>query len=118
MWDHLVALLACSRVDGAPIPLLAAKVRCILTGRMRVGDGEDAAAVRVIARGESWVTCPLETARKLRDAVGEEAFAAIENEMHGHWGWVYRYSDIANRHGHCNSNPNPELARSFRGFGI
>ncbi|CAM9692061.1 unnamed protein product [Heterosigma akashiwo] len=36
--------------------------------------------------------------------------------MRGTVGWVYRPSDIPNRHGHCNSNPNPDLVKTFKGF--
>ena len=31
--------------------------------------------------------------------------------MRGVSGWVYRESDLPNRHGHCNSHPNPLLTR-------
>ena len=121
VFDHVVSLLVTGRVDGGVrVPLLADKVRALLTGRLRVHDNNatDAPPVKMFARGESWVSCPLETARKLREAIGEDAFLAIELDMRGHWGHAYRVSDIPNRHGHHNSNPNPLLARSFRGFAM
>merc|ERR1712060_241355 len=101
----LVALLA---NGDARVPLLKEKVRTIMTGKL--------AEAVVIAEGSSWIHCPVETARQLQAIVGEEEFAQIELSMRGTWGHVYRQSDIPNRHGHCNSNPNGSLTMSFNGF--
>lgn len=112
VFDCVVALLAAS-VDGggagaAKVPMLREKVAAVLTGKI----GE----VPVISGGVSWIHCPQETARKLRDAVGEDEFVQIELSMHGVWGHVYRESNIPNRHGHSNNNPNPGLTGRFDGF--
>jgi len=120
IFQNFVSLLCVSstnasgKVKANPIPLLEQKVRVILTGKLAVVEGghEDA----VISRGESWTTCPPDTVARLRCAVGDEIFTSIELSMRGTWGWVYRESDIPNRHGHCNSNPNPDLGGSFSGF--
>lgn len=106
-FNCLVALLVAGSKD---IPLLREKVAAILTGKLE--------NVIVISEGSSWVHCPSETARLLQDAVGDEEFARIELAMRGTWGHVYRESDIANRHGHCNTNPNSLLTVSFRGFHV
>lgn len=105
----LVALLAASRT-GARAPLLAEKVSAVMTGKI--------GGAAVLAEGSSWVHCPTDTARQLREAVGDEEFAKIELLMCGTWGHVYRESDIPNRHGHCNSHPNPVLTVSFKGFAL
>uniref|UniRef100_A0A7S1AWD0 VWFA domain-containing protein n=1 Tax=Noctiluca scintillans TaxID=2966 RepID=A0A7S1AWD0_NOCSC len=110
VFDHLVGLLrACSdRASAQQVPLLREKVAALLTGR--IGDW------RMLADGSSWVHCSKETALYLKEAVGEESFEQIELAMYGTWGHVYRESDIPNRHGHCNSNPNSNLVERFAGF--
>lgn len=55
-------------------------------------------------------------AKRLCDVLGKEAFARIESQMNGVYGWTYRESDMPNRHGHCNSNPNLLLVKQFTGF--
>jgi hypothetical protein len=105
VFNCVVALLA---VGDENVPLLREKVAAIMTGKL--GDAV------VISEGSSWVHCPAETARQLQEAVGEEEFARIELSMRGTWGHVYRESDIPNRHGHCNSNPNCDLTMNFSGF--
>jgi len=105
VFNCLVALLAAGSEE---VPNLSEKVAAIMTGKI---DG-----TVVISEGSSWVHCPVETARRLQDAVGEEEFAKIELMMRGTWGHVYRESDLPNRHGHCNSHPNTELVVSFSGF--
>jgi len=104
VFDCLVALLGAD----SQRPLVDAKVGVLMTGTF-----ED---VAVLAEGSSWVHCPLETAKRFQDAVGDEEFMKLELKMRGTWGHVYRESDLANRHGHCNSNPNPTLVVSFDGF--
>lgn len=105
----VVALLGASGGGcRVAVPYLCEKVRAVLTGK--IGDRA------VIAEGSSWVHCPVETAQRLRDAVGAEEFTNMELSMHGTWGHVYRESDIPNRHGHCNSHPNADLVQRFRGF--
>lgn len=106
VYDAVVALLC----DGTTyIPHLESKVRAILTGKLCV-DGQNASAPagygsviaashEVLANGTSWIHCPLDVALLLRGAVGEEAFMDIEVAMRGVSGWVYRESDIPNRHG-------------------
>lgn len=114
VWNNVVGLLASCGGPGvggaaaAAVPHLKEKVEAVLTGKLN-----DAP---VIAEGKSWVHCPVETARRLQDAVGAGAFAGIELKMHGTWGHLYRESDIPNRHGHCNTKPNTSLVVSFSGF--
>merc|ERR1712151_1085155 len=113
VFECVVGLLtACSGDPSVSktIPHFLDKVVAVLTGKI----DEHA----VIASGTSWIHCPLETARRLREAIGDDAFAKIELLMYGTWGHMYRDSDIPNRHGHCNSNPNTVLTQSFRGFGF
>lgn len=105
VFNCVVALLAAGSQE---VPNLSQKVEAIMTGKI---DG-----TVVISEGSSWVHCPVETARRLQDVVGDDEFAKIELMMRGTWGHVYRESDIPNRHGHCNSNPNSELVVSFSGF--
>lgn len=123
VYDAVVALLC----DGtADTPHLESKVRAILTGKLCVdapntsapaGYGSMiAASHEVLANGTSWIHCPLDVALLLREAIGEEAFLDIEVSMRGVSGWVYRESDMPNRHGHCNSNPNPKLTCRFESF--
>jgi len=113
VFENVVGLLTACSGDSSmakAIPHFPEKVVAILTGKI----DEHA----VIAAGTSWVHCPAETARRLREAVGVDAFAKIELLMHGTWGHMYRESDLPNRHGHCNSNPNPCLTQTFHGFGF
>lgn len=112
VFECVVSLLAAcgggDHMTEPAVPHLREKVAAVLTGK--VGERP------VIADGSSWVHCSLDTAQRLRVAVGEEAFMKIELAMHGTWGHVYRSSDIPNRHGHCNSNPNKGLVQCFSGF--
>jgi hypothetical protein len=105
VFNCVVALLAAGRSD---VPYFSEKVAAILTGKV----GDDI----VFSGGSSWIHCPTDTARQLQEAVGKEEFVRIELAMHGTWGHVYRESDIPNRHGHCNSQPNPTLTMNFSGF--
>lgn len=108
VFECVVALLVVGSIDGFPISNLHGKVKAVLTGKI---DDKP-----VIAGGTSWIHCPLETARRFQDLLGEEEFAIIQVMMYGTWGHVYRVSDLPNRHGHCNSNPNPDLVQNFSGF--
>lgn len=61
----------------------------------------------------------LEQIKKIRNIVGAAELSAIEREhvRLGRWtGHLYRASDLPNRHGHCNSKPNPSLMYPFRGW--
>lgn len=113
VFECVVGLLtACSDNTSMvkAIPHFLEKVMAVLTGKI----DEQV----VIAAGTSWIHCPLDTARRLREAVGEDSFAKIELLMRGTWGHMYRESDIPNRHGHCNSNPNSLLTQNFSSFGF
>ena len=77
---------------------------------------EDGSEHHALSNGECWVHCAVSTAERLERAVGRETFERIELLMHGTSGWVYRDSDLPNRHGYCNSQPNPALVTSFKGF--
>lgn len=108
VFECVVALLIATSTGNATIPRLREKVAAMLTGKVHEKP--------VISEGTSWVHCPLETARRLQDVVGEDEFSKIQVSMHGTWGHVYRASDLPNRHDHCNSNPNPDLTQRFSGF--
>jgi len=55
-----------------------------------------------------WMPTGFAQARKIRDIVGQQKLEKIEEQHRKDKrtrNWVYRDSDVANRHGHCNSNP-------------
>jgi len=108
VFDKLIGVMCEGRLAGEMISSVAEKIEVIMTGKW---DGEE-----VMSAGSSWALCPIDTAKRLRDVAGEDAFGQIELKIHGHSGWVYRESDIPNRHGHCNSNPNHMLTTTFKGF--
>lgn len=116
VFSNLISLLIGSKVNDKPIPLLSEKISIILTGKVSFNEGGE--KFDAIANGTSWVHCPANTAMLLRDVVSESNWINIENSMHGTYGWTYRPSDIPNRHGHCNSNPNRALVTSFTGFAL
>jgi hypothetical protein len=115
VFDAVVAYLHSPPAKFSPVPRLTEKVDIIFTGKFKQGDEPE---MNVHAEGSAWVHCSVDLAKKFKAALGDEKFAAIESKMYGHWGWVYRASDIANRHGFHNSHPNPLLSRDFHGFGI
>jgi len=116
VFDNLVGILGLGSVDLVKIPLLFEKIKVILVGKVSfVKDGPD---YDVISKGFSWSQCPLNTANLLRSVVTDDEWVKIENSMYGVSGWVYRESDIPNRHGHCNSNPNSLLTTTFKGFSL
>eukprot|EP00033_Pygsuia_biforma_P002933 GCRY01003233.1.p1 GENE.GCRY01003233.1~~GCRY01003233.1.p1 ORF type:complete len:484 (+),score=172.24 GCRY01003233.1:626-2077(+) len=102
--------------EGREIPLLKEKIGIILTGKMSLVEGGK--MLTVYSLGHSWVLCPKPLAIRFKQAIGPDAFSAIEINMHGVSGHVYRMSDIPNRHGYCNSNPNPRLTFRFDGFNL
>lgn len=108
VFSNVVGLLA--SCDAGKVSHLKEKITCLLTGKI--------ADYAVLAEGSSWIHCPGETARKLQEVVGEDAFSAIELQMYGTWGHVYRPSDIPNRHSHCVSHPNADLTQCFSGFRV
>ena len=109
VFENVVSL--CS-TDPA-IPLLAEKIKILMTGKYRYGENSP---VSVISNGEAWIQCGPETVKRFISMIGSEAFSQIEMSMYGSSGWVYRLSDLPNRHSHCNSNPNPLLRWNFSGF--
>eukprot|EP00300_Choanocystis_sp_HF-7_P006748 c14883_g1_i1.p1 GENE.c14883_g1_i1~~c14883_g1_i1.p1 ORF type:complete len:1029 (+),score=254.05 c14883_g1_i1:85-3087(+) len=112
-WDALVGMLKMGQVMGEPIPKLNEKIRVVLTGKLRTKADEP---LKVLANGTAWTWCPLDVAEALREHVGRDQFENIEVDMYGTTGWVYRLSDLPNRHGHSNSHPNPLLTTKFAGF--
>jgi len=114
IFNCIVGLLSAGQVDGEKIPLIFDKIYAVMTGKISVADTK----YEVLSKGTSWVHCSVETARKLKDQLEDADWSTIENSMYGTWGWVYRESDIPNRHGHCNSNPNTALSSSFRSFNL
>ena len=73
----------------------------------------------VISNGTAWIHCGLNIAAQFKSIVGNTKWDKIEKPMIGiRSGWVYRSCDKPNRHGHCNSNPNPKLVTVFKGFGV
>eukprot|EP00026_Physarum_polycephalum_P001034 Phypoly_transcript_01035.p1 GENE.Phypoly_transcript_01035~~Phypoly_transcript_01035.p1 ORF type:complete len:1202 (+),score=298.44 Phypoly_transcript_01035:116-3721(+) len=115
VFDAVVAYLHSPPANLTPVTRHADKIDIIFTGKFKQGDEPE---MVVHAEGSSWVHCSTELAKKFKAAIGDEKFALIESKMYGHWGWVYRPSDLPNRHGYHNSHPNPALSRDFRGFGI
>ena len=97
------------------IPKLFSILRIIMTGKFDFGNGEK---LDIVSNGTPWIHCPIETVSKLKSLVSEELWMEIEISMRGRYGWVYRESDIPNRHGHCNSHPNYSLTSVFSGFRI
>ncbi|CAH1238699.1 Hypp5621 [Branchiostoma lanceolatum] len=80
-----------------PIPLVAEKVRILVTGQY---EGK-----AVLSYGNVWLP-ERKYSQALAKVVGEEAWGEIEVEVRSNVSvHVYRESDIPNRHGHCNSNP-------------
>lgn len=63
---------------------------------------------------------PARVVFNFRQILGEELFKEIEteNKRVGMTGHRYRESDKPNRHGFCNSNPNPLLMRGFTGYEV
>jgi len=116
VFDAVVAYLHSPPPNLLPISHLATKIEIIFTGKFKSGSDESELVVH--AEGNSWVHCSTDVAKKLKTVLGAEQFALIESKMYGHWGWIYRPSDIPNRHGNCNSHPNPLLGRNFSGFGV
>ena len=116
IFNSIVGILLTGAVDNKPIPLLEKKVRLVMTGKITLIDGAEAKSA--LSGGSSWIHCPTENARRFNELIGPDAWVAIENSMYGTWGWVYRSSDIPNRHGYHNSHPNPSLTSSFRGFNL
>jgi len=113
IFDGLVSYLHSPPAYLTPVPHLEKKVEIIFTGKFTQPDEP---SLDVQSDGSAWVHCTPTIAKKFKDSVGEAVWASIESKMYGHWGWVYRMSDLPNRHGHCNSNPNPLLSVSFSGF--
>ena len=120
VFDAVTGLLS----SGDPaIPNLAAKIRTILTGKLRIVDTDEQAFslhkgtdYDVLADGTNWIQCPLDLALLFKRSVPEQTFIEIEVSMRGVSGWVYRQSDLPNRHGYHNSNPNPKLSYRFTSF--
>ncbi|XP_078656127.1 uncharacterized protein LOC144902518 [Branchiostoma floridae x Branchiostoma belcheri] len=80
-----------------PVPLVAEKVRILVTGQY---EGKV-----VLSYGNVWLP-ERKYSQALAKVVGDEAWGEIEVEVRSNVSvHVYRESDIPNRHGHCNSNP-------------
>jgi hypothetical protein len=66
-----------------------------------------------------WIPPGYEKMRQIRDIVGKDKFSKIERQ-HVAQGrmtdWIYRSSDIPNRHKHCNSNPYPMHRKYFQSY--
>ena len=94
-----------------PWKMASEKLRILLLGKH---DGND-----ILSDGNPWVECHRDVAKNIRRILGKAVFDDIENQMKGtHCSHIYRLSDKPNRHGHCNSNPNPKFLTEFHGFGI
>jgi len=113
VFEYLIAFLCSGKISNIQfIPQLFSKIKIILTGKYT------SKKLNVLSNGTPWIHAPLEIAKKLKSVLGKEKFSLIENQLYGVYGWVYRESDIANRHGHCNSHPNPNLVKNFKGFDL
>ena len=83
------------------IPLRVGKLSAVLLGCL------DDDKEQILFGGQPWVHCAVGQAEHIHEQLGDALFKEIELKMHSsNVGWVYRESDIPNRHGHCNSNPN------------
>lgn len=52
--------------------------------------------------------------QQTKQILGEEKFSKLQVAMHGRIAnHIYRLSNIPNRHGHSNLNPNPRLVYRF-----
>ena len=116
IFTNLIGILGTGEVNGKPIPKLTQKIKTIMTGKIQFAEG--GTSFSVMGGGESWIQCSDNTAGQLAATMTAEEWGDIESNMYGTWGWRYRESDIPNRHGHCNSNPNPSLTRFFNGFDL
>lgn len=112
IWDELVCGL--SDPTQKYIPDHVRKVQVLFWGQVQLGAGNR--WYPVFAQGIIWIP-DSNTVQRFRDTIGNDEIIVIENQMRGKaTSWVYRESDIRNRHGHSNSHPNPLIAGQFSGF--
>ncbi|CAF1338971.1 unnamed protein product [Rotaria sp. Silwood1] len=90
------------------VPLLAEKISIIFTGRYK--EHHDAEKeFDVLSNGIAWFP-DRSIINRVKEALGEDQWDDLDRLMRGRTcGHVYRLSDIPNRHGYCNSHPNPLL---------
>ena len=90
------------------VPLLAAKISIIFTGRYKEHcDAEK--EFDVLSNGIAWFP-DRSIINRVKEALGQDQWDDLDRLMSGRTcGHVYRLSDIPNRHGYHNSNPNPRL---------
>ncbi|CAF1134315.1 unnamed protein product [Rotaria sordida] len=90
------------------VPLLAEKISIIFTGRYK--EHRDAEKeFDVLSNGIAWFP-DRSIINRVKEALGEDQWDDLDRLMSGRTcGHVYRLSDIPNRHGYCNSHPNPLL---------
>ncbi|CAF4264461.1 unnamed protein product [Rotaria sp. Silwood2] len=90
------------------VPLLAEKISIIFTGRYK--EHRDAEKeFDVLSNGIAWFP-DRSIITRVKEALGEDQWDDLDRLMRGRTcGHVYRLSDIPNRHGYCNSHPNPLL---------
>eukprot|EP01084_Bolivina_argentea_P018255 33989_1 len=114
IFDNLCSLLFDNKINGNLIPLYDEKLKIIMNGKYKKKENK----YKIISAGLPWIRCPLNNVIKFKSVIGDKKWKIIEKSMHGRYEHRYRESDIPNRHGHCNSNPNPSLVQYFTGFGL
>ena len=106
IFDTIISLL----LDRSQkqVPLLAVKISVIFTGRYK--EHKDAEKeFDVLSNGLAWFP-DRSIINRVKEALGDEQWDDLDRLMRGRTcGHVYRLSDIPNRHGFHNSNPNPNL---------
>jgi hypothetical protein len=95
------------------VPLLAEKITVIFTGRYK--EHRDAEKeFDVISLGMAWFP-DRSIINQVKEVLTEDQWNDLDRLMRGRTcGHVYRLSDIPNRHGYHNSNPNPKLVVQWR----
>eukprot|EP00743_Colponemidia_sp_Colp-15_P006324 GILK01006803.1.p1 GENE.GILK01006803.1~~GILK01006803.1.p1 ORF type:complete len:1005 (+),score=180.37 GILK01006803.1:96-3110(+) len=99
------------------VPLRSDKIRALILGRVVLGEGEYKQEYPFIAHGNAW-NMDATVSGKFKEVLTEDEVISLQLMLRGRVAsHVYRLSDIPNRHGHCNSNPNPLLVYTFNNGG-
>ena len=95
------------------VPLLNEKISIIFTGRYREHP-EAEKEFDVLSNGVAWFP-DRSIIIRVKEALGKDQWDGLDRTMQTRTcGHVYRLSDIPNRHGYHNSNPNPLLVVQWK----